>query len=115
MEGWWEGMVAVEGIRKCGLAAWQVLLVTEPGNPCLEILSMHKAGPAFLQAVSHGPLWDGWVVASRQDIGPPPGPETADRFQQLSLTAKHPQTLQHLFSGVYGFPYPLMHAGTHLD
>ena len=44
------GTVAVEGARRSSLASWQVLLVPEPGNPCLEVPSTHKAGPAFLQA-----------------------------------------------------------------
>ena len=44
------GTVAVEGDRRSRLASWQALLVPEPGNPCLEVPSMHEAGPAFLQA-----------------------------------------------------------------
>ena len=47
---WWGGTMAVEGARRSNLASWQVLLVPEPGNPCLEVPSTHEAGPAFLQA-----------------------------------------------------------------
>lgn len=43
------GTLAIEGTWRCCLATWQSLLVPEPGNPCLEVPSVHEAGPPFLQ------------------------------------------------------------------
>ena len=50
VEGKRAGTVAMEGARRSSLVPRQALLVPEPGNPCLEVTSVHEAGPAFLQA-----------------------------------------------------------------
>ena len=51
LDGGREGTVAVEGTRRYSLAAWQVLLVAEPGGPARRyLLHMKQVPPACKQS-----------------------------------------------------------------
>ena len=79
LEGWWAGTVAVEGTRRCSLAAWQALLAAEPGKPARRYLLHMKQVPPSCKQNESWVLWDGQDAATRQDSDLPLTPETSDR------------------------------------
>ena len=104
--------VAIEGTWRCCLATWQSLLVPEPGNPCLEVPSMHEAGPPFLQTQQVAGAV-GWLGCGHQaGQWSTTGTETADS-SGWPQPHHRPQTLTPVISGVPGRPYTYRYAYTH--